>query len=243
MQPVRVVVAEDDYLARSGLVALLATVRDVSVVAECAGLDELLAAVGTARPDVVLTDIRMPPTRTDEGIRAAGLLRRSHPSVAVVVVSQYVDAEYALALVEQGSHGRGYLLKERLADVDQLVAAIRTVAAGGSSIDPQVVDTLMGRGPMGRGPGPGPLSRLTERELEVLEQVAQGSSNAAIAGELGVGERAVEKHINSIFGKLDLPVGPDVNRRVAAVLLYLSRPGAGEPRPGGDDLAGPRRSP
>lgn len=223
MQPVRVVVAEDDYLARSGLVALLATVSEVSVVAECADLGELLAAVDRHVPDVVLTDIRMPPTRTDEGIRAAGLLRERHRGVGVVVVSQYVDAEYALALVEQGSHGRGYLLKERLGDVAELVAAIRTVAAGGSSIDPLVVDSLMGR-----GTGQGPLSRLTERELEVLGLVARGASNAAIATQLRVGERAVEKHINSIFGKLDLPVGPDVNRRVAAVLLYLSQPGAGD---------------
>ena len=217
MQPVRVVLAEDDYLARAGLVALLATVPEVSVVAECGQLDELLTAVDRTAPDVVLTDIRMPPTRTDEGIRAAGLLRTSHPDVGVVVVSQFVDAEYAVSLVEQGSHGRGYLLKERLADVGQLVSAITTVAAGGSSIDPLVVDALMGR-----GTGQGPLGRLTERELEVLELVAGGGSNVAIAARLGVGERAVEKHINSIFAKLDLPAGPDVNRRVAAVLLYLA---------------------
>jgi DNA-binding NarL/FixJ family response regulator len=144
-------------------------------------------------------------------------LRTSHPDLGVVVVSHYVDAEYALALVENGSHGRGYLLKERLGDVAQLVAAITAVAGGGSSIDPLVVDTLMGR-----DRAHGPLNRLTERELEVLELVARGASNAAIAGQLGIGERAVEKHINSIFGKLDLPVGPDLNRRVAAVLLYLS---------------------
>lgn len=217
MHPVRVVLAEDDYLARSGLVALLATIPEVSVVAECAELDELFAAVASTAPDVVLTDIRMPPTRTDEGIRAAAALRTSHPDLGVVVVSHYVDAEYALALVENGSHGRGYLLKERLGDVAQLVAAITAVAGGGSSIDPLVVDALMAR-----DREHGPLSRLTERELEVLELVARGASNAAIAGQLGVGERAVEKHINSIFGKLDLPVGPDVNRRVAAVLLYLS---------------------
>jgi DNA-binding NarL/FixJ family response regulator len=232
MQPVRVVLAEDDYLARSGLVALLATVPEVSVVAECAELDELLAAVPATAPDVVLTDIRMPPTRTDEGIRAAGILRETHPDVGVVVVSHYVDPEYALALVEQGSHRRGYLLKDRLGDVTQLVAAIRTVAAGGSPIDPLVVDALMGRGAGARAGGGagaiGPLARLTEREREVLGLVARGASNAAIAVELRVGERAVEKHINSIFGKLDLPVGPDVNRRVAAVLLYLSRLGGGD---------------
>lgn len=228
MQQVRIVVAEDDYLARSGLVALLDSVPHFSVVGECGTIDDLLQLVERQRPHLVVTDIRMPPTKSDEGIRAASMLRAMHPGVAVVVISHFVEADYAVSLVQQGSQGRGYLLKENLADVDQLVAAVTTVAAGGSSIDPVVVDSLI-RSRRTRGP----LAELTARELEVLAAVARGGSNSAIAAEMFITDRAVEKHINSIFAKLDLPAGPDVNRRVAAVLVYLSAAPSGplSPRP------------
>jgi DNA-binding NarL/FixJ family response regulator len=217
MDPLNILVAEDGYLLRAGITALLAEVEGFRVVAECATYDELLAGVEMHQPDVVLTDIRMPPTFTDEGIRAAGVLREQAPDLGVVVLSQYVDGEYALALVEQGSSGRAYLLKERLADLDQLVSAVRTVVDGGSVIDPLVVEALLNR-----RAASDPLSRLTPREREVLEHVARGGSNAAIATALFVTERAVEKHINSIFAKLELPVTTDVHRRVAAVLVYLT---------------------
>lgn len=217
MQQVRIVVAEDDYLARSGLVALLDSVPHFSVVGECGTIDDLLQLVDRQHPHLVVTDIRMPPTKTDEGIRAASMLRAMHPAVGVVVISHFAEADFAVALVQHGSQGRGYLLKENLADVDQLVAAVTAVAAGGSSIDPVVVDSLI-RSQRTRGP----LAELTARELEVLGAVARGGSNAAIGAEMFITDRAVEKHINSIFVKLELPAGPDVNRRVAAVLVYLN---------------------
>lgn len=234
MQPVRIVVAEDDYLARSGLVALISSVPGMQVVGDGGSATALYALVDSTRPDVVLTDIRMPPTRTDEGIRAAAALRRTHPNLGVVVISHFVEAEYALDLVASGSQGRGYLLKEHLADIDQLTAAIRTVAAGGSSIDPAVVTALMNA-----RRGSDPLATLTAREREVLAAVARGGSNAAIAAELFVTERAVEKHINAIFAKLGLTADSDVNRRVAAVLIYLGgRPFSG----GGSTIAARRRT-
>ncbi len=189
------------------------------MIAACADLDELLAAVEADPPDVVLTDIRMPPTGTDEGIRAAQTLRETHPEIGVVVLSQYIEPGYALTLLGQGSGGRAYLLKERVSDLAQLVDAIRNVAAGGSVIDAKVVDALVAARAT---PVDGPLDRLTPRERETLGEMAQGKNNAAIAASLVLSERAVEKHINAIFSKLGLSEEPDVHRRVKAVLLYLS---------------------
>lgn len=197
---------------------MLHTVPEIEVVGQADSLESLFDAVAADTPDVVLTDIRMPPTKTDEGIVAAERLRTTHPEVGVLVLSKYVEPEYAVALVANGSSHRGYLLKDNLADVDQLVTSLKVVASGGSAIDPDVVSALMR--PAGRATGP--LGKLTNREIEVLGAVARGGSNAAIASELFITARAVEKHINSIFLKLNLPVGPEVNRRVAAVLVYLT---------------------
>ncbi len=183
--------------------------------------DELLEAVETHRPDMVITDIRMPPTRTDEGVRAAREIRRRYPDTGVVVLSQYVEPEYALTLFENGSAGLAYLLKERLGDLAQLERAIEEVCAGGSVVDPKVVDALV----EARTRPESPLHRLTEREREVLSEVALGKSNAAIAETLYLSERAIEKHINSIFTKLDLLPEKDTNRRVSAVLVFLSDSG------------------
>jgi DNA-binding NarL/FixJ family response regulator len=218
--PLRVVLAEDSYLVREGLRLLIEEQEELTLVASCNDYDSLLAAVEEHGPDVVLTDIRMPPTNSDEGIQAARQLRERHPGVGVVVLSQYVEPSWALQLLDQGSAGRGYLLKERVADVDELTRAVRTVADGGSVIDPQVVDALV-EARMQRERSL--LGRLTDRELEVLGHIAQGRNNAGIATSLHLSERAVEKHINSIFSKLDL-VGGDaqVHRRVRAVLLYLA---------------------
>ncbi|QSR28968.1 DNA-binding response regulator [Nocardioides sp. S5] len=224
MTRIRVVLAEDGDLLRAGILALLAAFDDLDVVATATSLPELMAAVEEHRPDVVLTDIRMPPDFTDEGIRAAGELRRTHPGTGVVALTQYSDVEYALDLVREGSDGRGYLLKERVADVDELVAALRTVAAGGSVIDQIVVDALMATGTRRHD---SLLDRLTPRELEVLGMVARGMTNAAIAEELVVTDRAVEKHISSILTKLDLPSDAPVHRRVAATLVFLSEAGVG----------------
>jgi DNA-binding NarL/FixJ family response regulator len=224
--PVRVLVAEDNVLLRDGIRRILESADGIELAGLCGTYDELLAAVDGDPPDVVLTDIRMPPTGTDEGIRAAAELRDRHPHVAVVVLSQYVSTQYALALLEAGSAGRGYLLKDRVADVDDLVDAIRTVAGGGSVIDPKVVDELVAA----RSRSKSPLDHLTPREREILAEMATGKSNAAIASTLVLSERAVEKHINSIFSKLHLVEEPDVNRRVKAVLLYLSA-GGGQPHP------------
>ncbi|MBW3618675.1 MAG: response regulator transcription factor [Actinobacteria bacterium] len=215
---IRVVLAEDSYLVREGVKLLLAELDDVELVAVVEDLDGLYAAVDEHNPDVVLTDIRMPPTGTDEGIRAAERLRESHPDTGVVVLSQYADASYALSLFDSGSQGRAYLLKERVGDIDQLHEAIRAVAAGGSVIDPKVVDSLV----VARTSQPSSsLDRLTPRETEVLAEIAKGKNNSAIAGALFVTERAVEKHINSIFDKLDLSNEGDTHRRVQAVLVFL----------------------
>ncbi len=178
----------------------------------------LIEAVETHQPDVVITDIRMPPTRTDEGVRAARLIRQKHPGTGVVVLSQYIEPDYALGLFEDGSSGVAYLLKERLGDLDQLQNAISEVAAGRSVIDPKVVDALV----EARTRPKSKLSRLTPRELEVISEVAKGRSNAAIAEGLYLSERAIEKHINSIFTKLDLIPERDTNRRVSAVVLFLA---------------------
>jgi DNA-binding NarL/FixJ family response regulator len=219
----RVVIAEDSMLLREGIQLVLDRQPDLEVVAACADLPELLAAVDAHGPDVVVTDVRMPPTSTDEGIRAANGLRHSHPRLGVVVLSQYAEPGYASALLEDGSAGRAYLLKERVSDPGQLAAAVRTVAAGGSVIDPMVVDLLVSASRRGAG---SPVESLTARELEVLDQVAQGKSNAAVASALFLSERAVEKHINALFAKLGLGSEPDINRRVKAVLLHLSARGS-----------------
>ena len=217
--PIRVVVAEDNYLVREAVTRLLDTHPDTTVVGSAADYDSLLAAVETDAPDVVVTDIRMPPTGTDEGVRAAVALRDSHPALGVVVLSQYVEPDYALALLDGGSERRAYLLKERVSDVDQLIRAVREVADGGSVIDPKVVEALV----VARSRrADSPLSFLTPRESEVLAEMAQGRNNAAVAATLGLSERAVEKHINSVFSKLGLSEEPDVHRRVKAVLLYLA---------------------
>jgi DNA-binding NarL/FixJ family response regulator len=216
---VRVVLAEDNYLVREGVRTLVETEPDLEVVGVCEDYDTLLAAVEAQAPDVVVTDIRMPPTGTDEGIRAAEVLRARHPEIGVVVLSQYSEPAYALAFLDGGSKGRAYLLKERVSDIGQLSAAIREVAAGGSVIDPEVVDALVSARAK---PADSPLHRLTARETEILSEMAQGKNNAAVAASLVLSERAVEKHINSIFSKLALSQEPDVHRRVKAVLLFLS---------------------
>ncbi len=216
----RLVLAEDSYLVREGIKLLVGLEQDLELVADCGDLPSLLAAVDEHLPDVVLTDIRMPPTNTDEGIRAAETLRDTHPQIGVLVLSQYVEPGWALHLLERGSQGRGYLLKERVGDLAELTRAIRTVADGGSVIDPKVVDTLV-EARMRRQRSL--LDRLTPRELEVLSEIAQGRNNAGIAASLVLSERAVEKHINSIFSKLDLATADDhLHRRVRAVLLYLA---------------------
>lgn len=214
----RVVVAEDDYLVREGVTRLLDAQPEVEVVEVCGDYDGLLAAVETTQPDVVLTDIRMPPTGTDEGVRAANELRERHPDVGVVLLSQFVDSGYALALLEHGSAGRAYLLKERVSDVEQLMRAMIEVASGGSVIDPKVVEVLVEARSRHRD---SPLEHLTPRERDVLGEMAQGRNNAGVAAALTLSERAVEKHINSVFSKLGLSEEPDVHRRVKAVLLFL----------------------
>ena len=216
---VRIVLAEDNYLVREGVRTLVETEPDLEVVGVCEDYDTLIAAVESESPDVVVTDIRMPPTGTDEGIRAAEVLRETHPDMGVVVLSQYSEPAYALAFLEGGSKGRAYLLKERVSDIGQLAGAIREVAGGGSVIDPEVVDALVAARAK---PADSPLHRLTAREGEILSEMAQGKNNAAVAASLVLSERAVEKHINSIFSKLALSQEPDVHRRVKAVLLFLS---------------------
>ena len=218
MMALRVVLAEDNYLVREGVGRLIGSEDDLELVAACADYESLLAAVGSHQPDVVVTDIRMPPTGTDEGIRAAAALRQSHPDLGVVVLSQYSEPAYALSFLEGGSKGRAYLLKEKVSDIDQLAEAIREVARGGSVIDPDVVDALVAARSRAAD---SPLRRLTPRETEILAEMARGKNNAAVASALVLSERAVEKHINSIFSKLSLSEETDVHRRVKAVLLFL----------------------
>jgi DNA-binding NarL/FixJ family response regulator len=215
----RLVLAEDHYLVREGLRRLLETEPDLDVVATCGDLEELLQAAAAERPDVVVTDIRMPPTGIDEGIRAAERLRETQPEIGVVVLSQYSQPAYALTLLESGSERRAYLLKERVDDLEQLVGAIRTVAAGGSVIDPKVVEALVVERSRKEE---SPLHELTPREHDVLREMAEGKNNAAIAGSLFLTERSVEKVIHSIFLKLGLGYEPAVHKRVKAVILYLS---------------------
>ena len=216
---IRVVLAEDNYLVREGVKRLLETQPDVEVVAVAEDYPTLEKAVEEYSPDVLITDIRMPPTNTDEGIQASEWLRDSHPECGVVVLSQFAEPGYALALLEKGSSGRAYLLKERVSDVEQLLGAIREVSKGGSVIDPKVVEVLVSARAKA---AESPLARLTPREREILGEMAQGRNNASVAASLFLTERAVEKHINSIFSKLGLSEEKDVHRRVKAVLLFLS---------------------
>jgi DNA-binding NarL/FixJ family response regulator len=219
---VRLVVAEDHYLVREGVLRLLESQPDLEVAAVCGDLDSLLAAVESEHPDVVVTDIRMPPDDTDEGIRAAERLRETNPEVGVVVLSQYATPTYVLALLEGGSAGRAYLLKERVKDVGQLVAAIRAVAEGGSVIDPKVVEAMVAESARDEE---SPLGQLTPRERDVLREMAEGKNNAAIAQSLFLTERSVEKVIHSIFLKLGLTWETNVHKRVKAVILYLAESG------------------
>src|SRR5215468_10004211 len=220
MATIRVALAEDHVLLREGISRLVGSDDGFELVGTASDLPGLLALIAEQEPDVVITDIRMPPTGTNEGIQAAEWLRENHPDTGVVVLSQFVAPGYAVALLEHGSARRAYLLKERVGSVDELARAIRTVAGGGSVIDPLVVDGLVRSRAAERQPG---LSALTARETEILAEMAQGKSNAAIAAALFVTERAVEKHTNSIFAKLGLSEEKDVNRRVKAVLVFLSR--------------------
>jgi len=215
---VRVVFAEDNYLVREGTAALLSASGEVDLVSLASTYDELMTAVDQDRPDAVLTDIRMPPTSTTEGIDAARKIRADHPEIGVVVLSQYAEEEYAYELLKDGAAGLGYLLKERVADLDELVRALNEVARGGSVLDPKVVEALVARKDR---VAHSPLAQLTEREREVLGQMAQGKNNAAIARSLFLTERAVEKHINSLFHKLGLTEETEVHRRVMAVLAFL----------------------
>jgi DNA-binding NarL/FixJ family response regulator len=215
---VRVVFAEDNYLVREGTAALLNSSGEVDLIGTASALDELLTAVEELKPDVVLTDIRMPPTNTTEGIDAARGIRADHPDIGVVVLSQFAEEEYAYELLKDGAAGLGYLLKERVSNLDELVRALNEVAKGGSVLDPKVVEVLVSaKDRMAHSP----LAKLTGREREVLEHMAQGQNNASIAKSLFLTERAVEKHINSLFHKLGLSEETDVHRRVMAVLAFL----------------------
>jgi DNA-binding NarL/FixJ family response regulator/DNA-binding SARP family transcriptional activator len=215
----RVVLADDHHLLREGVRRMLETSPQVEVVADCEDLNSLLAAVDALRPDVVVTDIRMPPGNLDEGIRASDQLRHLHPEVGVVVLSQYVEPDYALALFDAGTERRAYLLKERVRDVDQLVAAIHAVRDGGSVVDPKVVEALVAEKTRR---AQSPLNELTQRERDVLREMAAGKNNAAIADALHLSDRTVEKAIHAIFVKLGIAWESAVHRRVKAVLLYLS---------------------
>jgi len=217
--PIRLVLADDHYLVRAGVRRLLETQPDLEVAAECGDLDSLLAAVEAEHPDVVVTDIRMPPGHADEGIQAAERLRQTNPDVGVVVLSQYVNPSYAIALLARGSARRAYLLKERVNDLRQLVTAINAVAEGGSVIDPRVVEALVAENARAEE---SPLNELTPRERDVLRAMATGKNNAAIAEALFLTERSVEKVIHSIFLKLGLSWEASVHKRVKAVILYLA---------------------
>jgi DNA-binding NarL/FixJ family response regulator len=224
--PLAIALADDSLLVREGVAQILAGEPETHVVASCGDLPSLLAAVETEHPDVVVTDIRMPPTSTDEGIRVATLLREKHPDIGVVVLSNYAEPAYALALLESGSEGRAYLLKERVHDRTQLVGAIESVAAGRSMLDSKIIEPLVAAKVHLEL---SPLEGLTMREREVLAEIATGKSNAAIADALVLTKRAVEKHINSIFLKLNLSYAEDVSKRVKATLLFLAEADAVSP--------------
>jgi DNA-binding NarL/FixJ family response regulator len=211
----RVVVADDSVLLREGVVRLLEE-KGFDVVAQAGDAEDLIRKVNAHKPDVAVVDIRMPPTNTDDGLRAALEIRAAHPDTGVLVLSQYVEEGYALDLVGESAGGVGYLLKDRVADVDRFVESVRRVAEGGSALDPEVVAQLVGRARRDD-----PLAELTPREREVMELMAEGRSNNAIATQMTVTERAVEKHVTAIFGKLGLPPAPEDHRRVLAVLAFL----------------------
>lgn len=216
---IRLVLAEDNFLVREGVHKLLETQPDIELVGVCADFETLVATIDDEQPDLVLTDIRMPPNRTDEGIRAAMHCREHHPATGVVQLSQYVEPSYVRSLLAQGTEGRGYLLKERVAELDELVDALRQVARGGSVIDPKVVEALVQNR---SSEATDDLARLTPREREVLGAMAQGKNNAAIASSLVLSQRAVEKHINAIFTRLGLSGDQQSHPRVRAVLMYLA---------------------
>jgi DNA-binding NarL/FixJ family response regulator len=215
---IRVVIADDDLLVREGMERLLEGDDEIDLVAVSENREQLMEAIDREAPDVVITDIRMPPEHTTEGIDVARAIRATSPATAVIVVSSYIEPEYAIALLQGGTAGRGYLLKDHLARRDQFVSAVKEVAGGGSVIDPDVVDMLI----QSRESDDSPLMRLTRREREVLSELASGKSNAAIAAALYISKRAVERHIGAIFSKLDLPDEEVASRRVVAALLYLS---------------------
>ena len=214
----RVVIADDHFVVREGVQRLLVESGEIDVVASAGTVDELYEAVATMRPDVVMTDIRMPPGHHMEGIEAAHRIRAEHPGIGVVVLSQYAHESYAFALLESGTAGLAYLLKDSVGDLDQLVRALREVAAGRSMIDPRIVDALVARRAHSAGAG---LERLTAREQDVLHQMAQGKSNAGIAAALVLSESAVEKHVSSVLAKFGSPREVGVDRRVTAVLRFL----------------------
>jgi DNA-binding NarL/FixJ family response regulator len=229
--PIKVVVAEDSYLVREALTQLLGSEPDLEIAAVAEDAGELARCIEREQPDVVLTDIFMPPFDGAEGIHTAARLRESHPEVGVVILSQYAEPSYALELLEHGSAGRAYLLKERVGNRAELLAAIRAVASGGSVIDPKIVDTLIADRARA---SESLIGTLTSREQEVLAEVATGKSNSAIADSLFLTKRAVEKHINAIFMKLNLRDSDDVSRRVKATLIYLTdegKVGGGAPPP------------
>ena len=211
----RVVIAEDSVLLREGMVHLLEE-AGFEVVGQAGNADELILKVRSYKPDVAIVDIRMPPTQTDEGLRAAKQIRSELPQTGVLVLSAYLESEYALELLSESAEGVGYLLKDRVSDIEQFLSAVRRVGEGGSALDPEIVSRLVGRRRQRD-----PLDDLTPREREVLSLMAEGLSNAAVAARLVVTERAVEKHVTSIFAKLRLPASPDQHRRVLAVLAFL----------------------
>jgi DNA-binding NarL/FixJ family response regulator len=215
-QRIGVVIADDSVLMREGIARLLED-AGFAVIAQAVDGDDLMLKVRSYRPDVAIVDIRMPPTHTDEGLRAAKEIRTTYPGTGVLVLSQYVETEYAMELLADSAEGVGYLLKDRVADVGEFAGAVRRVAEGGSALDPSIVSRLVGR-----RRGSDPLGELTPREKEVLESMAEGRSNRAIAERMVVTERAVEKHVTSIFSKLRLPASSDDHRRVLAVLAYLN---------------------
>ncbi len=225
-RPLRLVIADDHVLLRRGVVSMLEA-QGFDVVAQAGDADELLRKVGAHRPDVAIVDIRMPPTNTDDGLRAAVEIRQAHPDVGVLVLSQYIEADYALELIGEDARAVGYLLKDRVSDIEEFANAVRRVAGGGSVLDPEVVRWMLGRQRETSA-----LAELTPREREVLGLLAEGCSNQGAARRLVISERAVEKHVTSIMSKLGLPSEPEAHRRVLAVLAYLEDAGAGSARAG-----------